>query len=138
MWINFTGQYVRYMILEKGNYIDINTYKTHPWTAKDFMTKDELHIDKKFFYHPKTTREYIIERYPGVDIPENHEARVRAYITIPMYSLRYASLLKVRDHLLKEDDVAELHLPKNISDDLRRVISKRNKECSLQVLSRHI
>ncbi|XP_030759487.1 protein Vhl [Sitophilus oryzae] len=139
MWINFIGQYVRYRILEKGNFIDVNTYKTHPWTAKDFLTKDELHIDKRFFYHPKTTREFIQLRYPDRNnYPENHEARVRAYITLPMYSLRFLSLLTVRNHILKEDDVEQLSLPKNISDDLKRAVTKRNRECSLQALSRQL
>lgn len=130
MWINFTGQYIRYRILEKSDYIDINTYKTHPWIAKDVLTKDILHIDGKFLFQPKTTREFIRERYPERHIPEHHEARVRAYITLPLYSLRYASLLTLRNYILKEEDVEELCLPKNLSDDLKKVVTKRNRECS--------
>jgi len=132
MWINFTGQYVRYRILEKSDYIDVNTYKTHPWIAKDFLTKDVLHIDKKFVYNPKSTREYIQERYPERHIPENHEARLRAFISLPVYSLRYSCLLALRNRIYREEDVDQLCLPKNLSDDLKKVIIKRNRECSLQ------
>lgn len=131
-WINFMGQYVRYRILEKANYIDVNTYKTHPWIARDFLTKDVLQIDGKFIYHPKTTKEYIQERYPDRSIPEHYEARVRAYISIPVYSLRYASLLTLRNSIFHEEHVDELCLPKNLSDDLKKIIVKRNRECLSQ------
>lgn len=63
MWIDFSGVYVRYRILGKGDYIDVNTYKTHPWIAKDFMTKDILNINGGYFYFPKTTKEIIQLRY---------------------------------------------------------------------------
>ncbi|XP_060518546.1 von Hippel-Lindau disease tumor suppressor-like [Cylas formicarius] len=133
-WINFSGQYVRYRILNKGNSVDINTYKTHPWIAKDILTKDVLHVDKNFIYLPKTTREYMRERYPGRSIPENHEARVRAHIMLPIYSLRYASLLCIRNHMLDPEDVDTLALPRNLSEELKRLIKKRNRECALQAL----
>ncbi|CAG9765703.1 unnamed protein product [Ceutorhynchus assimilis] len=136
MWVNFAGVYVRYRILRKDDYIDVNTFKTHPWIAKDFMTKDILHIDSKYSYEPRTSKEIIQERFPDRIIPENHEARIRAYITLPLFSLRYACLLTVRNHMLNEEDVDQLLLPKSLSEDLKKVIKRRNRECSLQVLSR--
>ncbi|XP_050306499.1 von Hippel-Lindau disease tumor suppressor [Anthonomus grandis grandis] len=136
MWIDFTGLYCRYRVISKGEYIDINTYKTHPWIVKDFMTKDMLHIDGSFVYHPKTTKEVILERYPDRPLPQNHEARIRAYIMLPMYSLRYACVLSLRNILYREQDVDQLCLPKQLSEDLKKAISKRNRECSMQVSCR--
>lgn len=63
LWIDYSGRYVRYRVIKKGDYIDINTFKTHPFVAKDFITKDMLHIGGQYFYHPKTSREVISQRY---------------------------------------------------------------------------
>ncbi|RZC32659.1 VHL domain containing protein [Asbolus verrucosus] len=128
VWVNFTGAYVCYQLLEKGNFIDINTYKTHPWIAVDHGTKDRLHIDKEFVYYPKTAKEFFQNHCPNRELPSQFEARIRAVITIPLYSLRYTTLLSMRNFLRVPDDVDMLELPKELINDLKKVITQRNNQ----------
>ncbi|KAJ8925368.1 hypothetical protein NQ315_009198 [Exocentrus adspersus] len=137
IWLNFNGKYVRYQILEKDHFVDVNTYKTHPWIALDVKTKDRLHIEKAFIYHPKTSKEYLQEKYPDQEIPENYEARIRASITLPLYSLKYRSLIEVRDYFRNAEDVDQLDLPKSLAEDLKRIIEHRNLLANKIVSVRH-
>lgn len=126
VWINYFGEYKKYRILRKDEYLDINTFKTHPWLALDNITKERLHIDKSFVYHPRTSREILEERRPGVQIPENYELRVKSYITIPLYSLRYRTLLEISNCLQEPNDVDSLELPEGLAQDLKSAIRYRN------------
>lgn len=126
IWINYLGEYTKYRILNKDQYVDINTFKTHPWLALDHLTKERLHIDKSFVYHPRTSREILEERRPGVQIPENYELRVKSYITIPLYSLRYRALLELRNCVQEPSDVDSLELPESLANELKAAIRHRN------------
>lgn len=126
IWINYLGEYNKYRILNEFDYVDINTFKTHPWFALDHLTKERLHIDKSFVYHPRTSREILEERRPGIQIPENYELRVKSYITIPLYSLRYRSLLEIRNCMQEPSDVDSLELPESLANELKAAIRYRN------------
>ncbi|CAH1181039.1 unnamed protein product [Phyllotreta striolata] len=126
VWLNYTGMYIRYKILKKDYFVDVNTFNTHPWVAFDYETKNRLHIDKEFVYHPKTSKEFFRQKYPNRTIPENYEARIRAYITLPIYSLRYTALLSIRNMLNSSEDASKLELPKPLVEDLKKVIQFRN------------
>lgn len=126
IWINYLGEYKKYRILRKDEYVDINTFKTHPWLALDNNTKERLHIDKSFLYHPRTSREILEERRPGVQIPENYELRVKSYITMPLYSLRYRALLEISNCLQEPNDVDLLVLPEGLAQELKSAIRYRN------------
>lgn len=58
VWLNHTGKYIRYRILKKDYFVDVNTYNAHLWVAFDHETKDRLHIDKEFVYHPKRAKNF--------------------------------------------------------------------------------
>ncbi|KAL1513857.1 hypothetical protein ABEB36_003204 [Hypothenemus hampei] len=130
LWIDYTGRRVQYRTMKKGEFLDVNTFKTHPFIAKDVRTRDMMHICGVFSYYPKTSREIFSERFPGKPFPENYEVRVRASITIPIYSLRFACLLAIREYIRHESDVENLGLPVLLKDDLLKVISKRRREDS--------
>lgn len=133
IWLNFNGKYVRYRILGKDHFVDVNTYKNHPWIALDMKTKDRLHIEKGFVYNPKTSREYLQERYPDKRIPENYETRIRTNITLPLYSLKYRSLIEIRNHFRNVEDVDKLELPKPLAEDLKRIIEHRNSQMEVEM-----
>lgn len=126
IWINYLGEYKKYRILMKDDFIDINTFKTHPWVALDHLTKERLHIDKSFVYHPRTSREILLERRPGTQIPEHYELRVKSYITIPLYSLKYRALLEIRNCVQQPDEVDSLELPESLANELKVAIRYRN------------
>lgn len=126
IWINYIGEYTKYRILNKDDYVDINTFKTHPWLAVDHLTKERLHIDKSFVYHPRTSREILEERRPGIQIPENYELRVKSYITLPLYSLKYRALLEIRNCIQEPNEVDSLGLPESLANELKAAIRYRN------------
>ncbi|KRT83221.1 hypothetical protein AMK59_3588, partial [Oryctes borbonicus] len=102
VWINYSGQYERYALLRRGQHIDTNTYKTHPWIALDVHTKDSMLLDRNYIYRPIPWKEYCENTgklYPVVP----SERRILVRITLPMYSLRYWTLLRIRD-LLKNPE----------------------------------
>lgn len=67
-WLNFKGDLVRYSVLKKDEFIDMNTYVTHPWCAREIVTNDRLEIDKQPVYQP-TEGENGIYRLAYIDIP---------------------------------------------------------------------
>ncbi|KAJ8977971.1 hypothetical protein NQ317_008164 [Molorchus minor] len=134
IWLNFHGEKVRYKIIEKDDYVDVNTYKNHPWIALDVETKDRFQIDSKYVFMPKTTREYLQDRFPGREIPEEFErGRVGVYVTVPVYSLKYRAMLEVRNHLQEPEFVDQLELPKSLAEELRKTIEHRNSQIQLYI-----
>lgn len=67
-WFNFKGELVRYSILKKGEFIDMNTYVTHPWCARETVTNDRLVVDKQPVYYP-TDGQFDTYRLVYIDIP---------------------------------------------------------------------
>ncbi|KAK4884936.1 hypothetical protein RN001_001207 [Aquatica leii] len=130
VWINFIGQYVKYGRLSNQSYIDVNTFETHPWIAVDSQRKDRLLLDKQFVYTPRSWRENFQNLHPDVpieSIPEHINLRILVKITVPVYSLRYRTLLEVRSCLKSTGDAESLDLPKEIVDDLKLVMQERSR-----------
>lgn len=50
IWVDFAGRYIKYSSLQRGQFVDITTYKTHPWAALDSNTKDHMLIGGRFRY----------------------------------------------------------------------------------------
>lgn len=124
MWIDFTGQFVKYKLLQHGEFVDINTYKTHPWFAVDSITNDNMLLNKAFTYLPRTPMEIL------QDHPVNRHAvplRTAVLITIPLYSLLYRCLLELRDRLKNEDDVDSLEITKQLKQDLKKLMRDKNQ-----------
>lgn len=126
IWVNFVGEFIKYRVLSSDEYVDVNTYKTHPWAALDYHTKDRLHINKNFLYLPKTSKEILQEKHPKATIPDNYETRSRAYITLPLHGLRYLALLEVRNNLRKPTEADELELPKQLKFEVKCAVRYRN------------
>lgn len=135
IWINYMGEYKKYRILSTDEYLDINTYKTHPWIALNHFTKERLHVDKCFVYQPRTSREILEEKHPDLPYESNYEIRVKSYITIPLYSLRYRTLLEIVKYLTEPNEVDELGLPEELAKDLKLAVKLRNNLRQVQVIS---
>ena len=123
LWIDFTGCFKRYHLLRKDQFVDINTFKTHPWMAVDVHTKDRLHIAKRFRYMPTPCAQIFLRMYPVVPV----KRRVVVAITLPVHSLRYQALLTVKNYFRNPNDVDVLDIPQNVRDDLKKLIIIRNK-----------
>lgn len=125
MWIDFTGNFVKYALLERGQFIDINTYKSHPWFAVDSVTFDSMLLNKEFTYLAKTQFE-ILSNPPINRRLLTQNLRTIVHITIPLYSLWYRCLLEVRNHLNKEDDVDSLEITNRLKEELKKMIRHKN------------
>ncbi|GJQ76451.1 Vhl [Trypoxylus dichotomus] len=126
VWINYSGLYERYTLLRGRQHIDINTYKFHPWIALDVYTKDRMHLDSNYIYQPIPWKEYCENNgklYPIIP----PERRILVRITLPVYSLRYWTLLRIRDLLKNPEDVDKLELPQLLISDLKKVIALKNQ-----------
>lgn len=40
-WIDYNGGSVLHATLENAQFVDINTFVTHPWIVLDFITKEK-------------------------------------------------------------------------------------------------
>lgn len=129
LWIDFTGQFVKYKILDRGQYVDINTYKTHPWVAVD-SKNDSMLLSRQFTYFPRTPVDMLRAR-PINQVP----LRTVVHITIPLYSLLYRCLLEVRNHLKSEEDIESLEITKRLKDDLRKMLRERDERNLVNIIS---
>lgn len=111
IWIDYTGRYIQYKRLNPRVYLDIDTFKTHPWIAIDSNTKDRLHINGEVVYYPHGYQQ---------------NSRIMIMVTIPLYCLRYRALLKVRSFFKNPEEVERLDMPRVIVDDLKQSIEERN------------
>ncbi|KAF2879686.1 hypothetical protein ILUMI_26492 [Ignelater luminosus] len=129
IWINYTGEYVKYSRLDHDNFVDINTFETHPWIAIDADTKNRLLIDKKFVFLPKPWTEFVRDRFPNLPLEAMPAINPRLPITIttPLLSLRYKTLLELRSYIKSINDVDLLGLPKELAHDLKLLIKERER-----------
>ncbi|XP_044744941.1 protein Vhl [Coccinella septempunctata] len=134
VWVNFSGLFVSYTTLDRGQFVDVNTFKTHPWIAFDDKTQDRMHIDKKLVYHPQTFREHLAEKLPGYKYREGVESRIMIVISLPVHSLKYTVLLYLKNHLNDPLKVDQLDLPRLLADSLKDLIEERK---NLQKLPLH-
>lgn len=85
LWYNFKGVFVKYAILNDKDSIDMDTYETHPWGARDATTGDVLNIDGSAVFYPKSPVDEVqLHVYPAI------------YIDLPLYSLKEICLQQVR------------------------------------------
>lgn len=125
IWINYFGEYTQYGLLKRDKYIDVTTYKTHPWFAVDMDTRDRMHVGDRFIFMPQTWQEVMKEKFPNHHVPKI-DRRLLVKITLPLYSLKYRTLLAVRDLLTFPEDVDELEIPKQLKFMLKDSIEERN------------
>lgn len=123
VWINFTGQYVKYNMLRPDQFLDIITFKTHPWVALDSVSKDPMLIHRQFRFLPETVAQHIIP--PMQPRVINRRAIAVVFITLPLYSLRYKCLLDIRDMLHEEKDVDTLEITSGLKNELKELIRRK-------------
>ena len=108
IWLDYEGKKVPYIRLEPEEGVDINTYVTHPWLVEECDTGEALSVLSQPIYYPKASPERSV-----------------VHISLPLYSLRKAALLKLRDCLSSPDLSFHLQLPQTLQLQLFRLISNR-------------
>lgn len=125
IWIDFSGKYVKYSLLNNGEFIDVNTYKRHCWIAVDTVTKDAMLLNGVYRYEPEipdNVRAGLL-RYNRDPLPV--KVRIVVYITLPVYSLYFRCLIAVRDTLESEEDVDGLELTWCVKEHLKMALKQK-------------
>ncbi|XP_071505603.1 von Hippel-Lindau disease tumor suppressor-like [Diadema antillarum] len=115
-WINFQGQRKSYTTegLPPGRRLDIKTFLSHPWIARDFQTGDALtFVDRG----SASCCVYMPERWDG----NRHYRAPIVRIGVPVFTLYERSLQVVRTLVPNKDDFDDLEIPKHVKYDLRHV-----------------
>ncbi|KAK7868785.1 hypothetical protein R5R35_003630 [Gryllus longicercus] len=126
IWLNYEGQNVKFKTLSPGGFVDVNTYVTHPWIFIDSETKDRLVVKSGQVFLP----EPWYTRYLGLprnQLQQTQIQRTHVFITIPLFSLRQRALQIVRNNLVNPEDAYKLEIPKELQNELAKLIKESNE-----------
>lgn len=126
IWVDFMGRFVKYTLLKNGEFVDVDTYKRHSWIAVDTVTKDAMLMNGVYRYEPQITQQMRdhLNRYRD-RLPM--KVRIVVYITLPLYSLYFRTLMVVRDLIQSEKDVDRLELAWTVKEQLKLVLKKKKE-----------
>lgn len=131
VWIDFTANYVKYKPMKNEEFIDVDTYTHHKWIATDAETKDSMLLNGEFKYEPQTAEQFIHEHLKAHSARLPSKLRIVVYITLPLYSLYFRTLLAIRDRVESEEDVETLELAKQVKEELKKVVRRRMEKSIL-------
>lgn len=104
LWINYEAKLIRYRLLRSGDEVQINTFKTHPWIFRDYLTGLLMHTNHKEVLWPEASTE--------------KRPMQRVNIHFPLQSLKtialWATVLRVRNH----NEIARMEIPQTVRTDL--------------------
>lgn len=123
IWLNFSGDPIKYSTLQPNHYVDINTYVNHLWIIQDEKTGDRLLANQQYVFYPESWDKLQRQILRGRCI--DRMARLIVYIQIPLYTLRDCAMMVVRNCMTSLDDVKQLELPNTISDELYSMIVRK-------------
>ncbi|KAJ8675767.1 hypothetical protein QAD02_011553 [Eretmocerus hayati] len=115
-WIDYEGNKVCYRTLGCNDYLDINTFVTHPWIFVDRETRDRFRGNGQTVYFPEPWQ----LKYRGMrrsELPSRIE-RTTVRITLPMYTLRDLCLREVKRRLRYDEYAYQLEIPWNLQREL--------------------
>lgn len=118
-WRDFEGHRRFYVLLKPGEFCDINTFATHPWEFTDQATGERYYIGENVIFRAPKIRGDV--RY-----------RTNWNISVGLRSLRDAALMQVALSVPDVEKVANLGLPRVISDDLRQLVQILTRPRQLQ------
>lgn len=104
LWINYEAKLVRYRLLRSGDEVQINTFKTHPWIFRDYLTGLLMHTNHREVLWPEPSTE--------------KRPIQRVYIHFPVQSLKtvalWATVLRVRNI----NEISHMEIPQTLRTDL--------------------
>ncbi|XP_051159966.1 von Hippel-Lindau disease tumor suppressor isoform X1 [Leptopilina boulardi] len=107
-WLDFKGNTVRFSDLSSyAQWIDVNTFVTHPWIFYDEETGERLHANCQDVFYPEY-RAMIANRIQ----------RVNVAITLPVFSLKKLCLRIIKKQLTKDHDAFLLEIPRSLQYEL--------------------
>ncbi|XP_066583997.1 von Hippel-Lindau disease tumor suppressor [Prorops nasuta] len=118
-WVDYQGRAVSYGQMAPDYYVDINTFVTHPWIFVDRDTGDRFTVEQRDVFFPRETI-----------TADGRHYRHRAFITLPMYTLRELTLRIIRNHLRYSHEALQLELPQNLEAELIKMLPAQQPDQS--------
>ncbi|XP_012276279.1 von Hippel-Lindau disease tumor suppressor [Orussus abietinus] len=122
-WIDYQGHAVQYGILSYRDYLDVNTFVTHPWIFVDEETQDRFRVNCSDVFFPEAWFPRDVAIRPD-DLPPRVE-RTCVYITLPIYSLRELCLRVVKRKLRSDWHAFLLDIPRSLQYELASMFPKK-------------
>uniref|UniRef100_T1J7I0 von Hippel-Lindau disease tumour suppressor beta domain-containing protein n=1 Tax=Strigamia maritima TaxID=126957 RepID=T1J7I0_STRMM len=113
IWLNYEGQ----RTLHPEQFLDVNTYVTHPWIFRDSSSRAKLLGSREEIYQPQ----FWLNTMPMVERSNNAQLKPKrtiVYITLPVYTLKVRCLEVVRKYLNKLEDAETLCIPRTLKAEL--------------------
>ncbi|XP_050428780.1 protein Vhl [Adelges cooleyi] len=125
VWINFHKKEKPYCILPPGQFLDVNTYATHPWIFRECISKSRMVANgQEVFMAIPWVEEH---RRLAFDHPISIPLRTMVIIKMPgAMELRLLCLLKLVNIIKAKEDIRTLELPVILTKELIQMIV--NKE----------
>lgn len=122
-WINYTGKPEKYKQLLPMQFLDINTFTSHPWIFKDSMTQERFVINNNQVFRgppdsPRSTHTTGFRATRGF----NYIVRMNWNITAPLRDLKSNAMLAIVELIRDESLVGDLELPRTLELELRQAI----------------
>jgi von Hippel-Lindau disease tumor supressor len=112
-WINYEGQALYYKTLKKSEYVDLNTYCTHPWVFKDSVFGERYVVQNKTVFVCNI----------NARLPENRRLCFR--IRQPLRNLMGNSLLQIAHSLRSAEAIEKLEIPELLKVELRKLMDRK-------------
>ncbi|KAG7202160.1 hypothetical protein KM043_015842 [Ampulex compressa] len=122
-WIDYQGLAVKYGVLSPNDYMDIDTFVTHPWIFVDKETGDRYMVNQRDVFFP----EPWFAKYLGMRLNQRalRIERTYNYITMPVYTLRELSLRAIKRCLRNDKQPFLLDIPRSLQHELARMLRGR-------------
>lgn len=121
-WINYDGKFTFYKSLNHSDFLDLNTFTTHPWIFKDAYFGERLLAGTKFLLRGSKVRMLWNNRL-RIKIPW----RDKIDIVMPMRTLKNLAMKEIVRRLNDANRISDLRLPSTLNEDLTKMLSEYQK-----------
>lgn len=108
-WIGYDSSLKRYKTMRAQETWEVNTFKTHPWMFRDYMTGIRMHVDHKEILWPK-----VQNTGPN----DQHQQCHQVFIHLPMQSLKTIALRSLITQVRSVSDINRMHIPTTLRNEL--------------------
>ncbi|KAF1747305.1 hypothetical protein GCK72_023767 [Caenorhabditis remanei] len=118
-WLSQEREPTKYATLKEKQYLDVRTYKNHPWVARRAVDGCKLQMNTNPIYWPEPTA--------------HANLIVRSYCNI---TLKIQSLREIACHTLLHETPSEikeqlLNLPRELQDEVNKAIDTKKEYCEV-------
>lgn len=122
-WIDYNGQAVQYKVVPHRDYLDVNTFETHPWIFIDEETRDRFRVNARDVFYPRRSMR-------REDVPARI-VRTFVRITLPMYTLRDLALRAIKKLLRFDHHAFLLEIPRSLQIELAAMSPRKHDPADL-------